>query len=755
MANIILPAVPILSEIDDSAKLLIEQAGEINRYPISDLDIGINIDESLSAISVNPVQNKVINDAIQKLTNNKSDTIQITNGNTIYLNNSAHTPLKGLKIFGKTTQNGTPSPDAPVPLVSAGDSGNVTTIINGKNLLNLLNSSQSVTGGGVTYTRNDDGSYTRNGTAVNEPGNAWLRGDYSVTPNSNNVIIHLLPGESYYIRDCILFSCYNNTPVGYSGNFYINPLNYPDGFKVTGVRNPTHAIDKTYNDIIYPAVFLGSSDNINTDYEPYIESTTTISTPNGLPGIPVTSGGNYTDSTGQQWICDYIDFANGKYVQMVHKQILTQNDSYVMQQENIVRGYTNAKSVPGGAIISTHLKSGPYGGIGSINVGYSGKQIYFSLFATIDDFKAILGDAGMTVYYELAEPIETDLTEEQLTAYAALHTNYPNTTIYNDAGADMEVKYYTPNTAVQMVHSPVDEGKVLAIDEHGCVVLSDDIGGGTISIDFEGVNEGEATPINADTLGGYTAQKYVKRDELNDYGLVEKNYSVIGNPNEPENPTENMIWVQTEDDITEYVFSRKEPIAMDGLVWIYTGAVSNVGFASMKFDNIYMHDVYPISAKQYIGGAWVDKTAKIWQGGAWVDWWDGTLYYASNAYEEITGGWTNSGYTFNGIACGSVVNKDGKLTFNSTSGSTYPGGGTALKVDISDYNIIRFIGYSNTSAESPRVGVYSGKNLSSAVAHALLEGGSFEKTVDISNLKDSYYIGGMVYGYITKVVLEV
>jgi hypothetical protein len=40
MANIILPAVPVLNEIDDSTKLLIEQAGEINRYPISDLDIG-------------------------------------------------------------------------------------------------------------------------------------------------------------------------------------------------------------------------------------------------------------------------------------------------------------------------------------------------------------------------------------------------------------------------------------------------------------------------------------------------------------------------------------------------------------------------------------------------------------------------------------------------------------------------------------------------------------------------------------------
>lgn len=40
MANIILPAVPVLNEINDSTKILIEQAGEINRYPISDLDIG-------------------------------------------------------------------------------------------------------------------------------------------------------------------------------------------------------------------------------------------------------------------------------------------------------------------------------------------------------------------------------------------------------------------------------------------------------------------------------------------------------------------------------------------------------------------------------------------------------------------------------------------------------------------------------------------------------------------------------------------
>lgn len=42
-----------------------------------------------------------------------------------------------------------------------------------------------------------------------------------------------------------------------------------------------------------------------------------FSTPNGLPGIPVTSGGNYTDENGKQWVCDEVDLGRGVYVQRV------------------------------------------------------------------------------------------------------------------------------------------------------------------------------------------------------------------------------------------------------------------------------------------------------------------------------------------------------------------------------------------------------------------------------------------------------
>lgn len=46
--------------------------------------------------------------------------------------------------------------------------------------------------------------------------------------------------------------------------------------------------------------------------------TLTLPTPNGLPGIPVTSGGNYTDPQGQQWVCDEVDLKRGVKVQRVN-----------------------------------------------------------------------------------------------------------------------------------------------------------------------------------------------------------------------------------------------------------------------------------------------------------------------------------------------------------------------------------------------------------------------------------------------------
>jgi hypothetical protein len=59
--------------------------------------------------------------------------------------------------------------------------------------------------------------------------------------------------------------------------------------------------------------------------------TITLQTPNGLPGIPVTSGGNYTDPTGRQWVCDEVDLERRVKVQRVDKAAFDSTKTLVEQ----------------------------------------------------------------------------------------------------------------------------------------------------------------------------------------------------------------------------------------------------------------------------------------------------------------------------------------------------------------------------------------------------------------------------------------
>lgn len=95
------------------------------------------------------------------------------------------------------------------------------------------------------------------------------------------------------------------------------------------------------------------------------------------------------------------------------------------------------------------------------------------------------------------------------------------------------------------------------------------------------------------------------------------NFKVVGGTTAPSNPKENMIWVNTSTKITSYIFSATQPTGSAGMVWISTGTSSTAEFNALKKNGI---QVYPLSAKQYISGAWVGETAKIYQGGEWVDW---------------------------------------------------------------------------------------------------------------------------------------
>lgn len=51
------------------------------------------------------------------------------------------------------------------------------------------------------------------------------------------------------------------------------------------------------------------------------------------------------------------------------------------------------------------------------------------------------GIGNCYIYYILDIPIETPLSAEQISAYKALHTYSPTTTVSNDADTEMEIKY--------------------------------------------------------------------------------------------------------------------------------------------------------------------------------------------------------------------------------------------------------------------------------------------------------------------------
>ena len=60
----------------------------------------------------------------------------VASGTTIIINDATEgRPFRGLRVFGKSTQDGTPSVENPVPIVNAGEGGSITVEVTGRNLL--------------------------------------------------------------------------------------------------------------------------------------------------------------------------------------------------------------------------------------------------------------------------------------------------------------------------------------------------------------------------------------------------------------------------------------------------------------------------------------------------------------------------------------------------------------------------------------------------------------------------------------------
>ena len=190
-------------------------------------------------------------------------------------------------------------------------------------------------------------------------------------------------------------------------------------------------------------------------FEPYKEpQTLTLSTPNGLPGIPVSTGGNYTDSNGQQWVCDEKDLAREKYIQRVEKVNFDGSDDErwkIDLQGKLAYAHIdlelNSKRQYDLNILCNSSRSSAWDNkvtcfVNEYNqFSFYRNDIPASVFENADNFKAWLVEHPLEMVYQIAEPIERDLSPEEIQAYKALHTNYPTAVIMNDENAGMKVSY--------------------------------------------------------------------------------------------------------------------------------------------------------------------------------------------------------------------------------------------------------------------------------------------------------------------------
>ena len=338
-----------------------------------------------------------------------------------------------------------PNPDYPQEIKSV---VNPTVKVCGKNLLNPT--LQSTTQNGITCTNNGDGTYTLNGTAIQ---NAFfsLRNDNALQ-NEKRYKITGCPsgsdGEIYMLRPRL-----NDDSIKDTGNgaIFIYLSEEKDNFAFVIRINKGF----TCNNLLFKPMIVDVSlypDATYDDFEPYHEQTVTL--PYTLNAIPVSSGGNVTIG-GQQYIADYVDVERGKLVRRVlkfdpsllsvrmkddEKTLFTydkfdNNNMYKKTHGEIIAECSHLKVMQNTAIgAEQEFKRGVHVSFYAVENNQNNNNVIYVCVplvcgTTASEFLEWANKNAFEIIYKLATPTEIDLTPEEVQAFKALATYYPTTNI--------------------------------------------------------------------------------------------------------------------------------------------------------------------------------------------------------------------------------------------------------------------------------------------------------------------------------------
>lgn len=233
---------------------------------------------------------------------------------------------------------------------------------------------------------------------------------------------------------CLRYTNGESNNIIFTNKNFVNFVPERDVEKIGFILYESVAGDKAYD----VQLEMGSE---ATAYEPYTEQS--VQLPYTLNAIPVASGGNVTID-GQQWVCDEVDLERGVKVQRVKVRELSPDDEWAYRKlasgnNNFQVRFLNADVAIDGkpcfcnilpfknVIWDDSIQNLPkiYANKQEITVSFPPSSEYSSLEA----FKHMLTDVKSVIYYILATPIETPLTQEEASAFKQLMTYYPVTNI--------------------------------------------------------------------------------------------------------------------------------------------------------------------------------------------------------------------------------------------------------------------------------------------------------------------------------------
>lgn len=343
----------------------------------------------------------------------------------IFVNDASDSPLIGLRVFGKTAQAADPTPEAPKALTAV-TNPLVTTY--GKNLLDVdeVLTFEKVLGINVDLPA---GQYIL--SFESETHGGAEHPEFRFYDNKIwNTLIDTLPSRVITLTkpETKIYIYSNGTPNANS-----------------------EGVSATIKKLMVSKV--------EGDYEAFVEPQM-MPTQRTLHGIPITSIGTYKDSAGQNWHADEIDFERGVYIQRVVEKLLDGSIGYSEAGTQVEGTYTAYCSYvdlwvqPGDTYLSDKFpcypeadyKNSPAEGI-YVNPSATARNLVILRISndrgvnSLATLKTWLAANPIRVLCQLKTPIETPLTEEEITSFKMVCTNYHNTTVLNDAGAHMAIKY--------------------------------------------------------------------------------------------------------------------------------------------------------------------------------------------------------------------------------------------------------------------------------------------------------------------------